>query len=43
MGLRIDCYIIDVRMSWGKVQLQIEPKAGTGSIWVSEIGTKIKD
>jgi len=30
----VDCFIRDVRESWGRIQVQITPQAGEGLIWV---------
>jgi hypothetical protein len=34
-GLVIEVTVIDARMSWGQVQLQIQPTSGSGSKWVN--------
>jgi hypothetical protein len=34
-GLVIEVTVIDARMSWGQVQLQIQPVSGSGSKWVN--------
>ena len=34
-GLVIEVKVIDARMSWGQVQLQIQAVAGSGSNWVN--------
>ena len=35
--LQITCKVVDVKMSWGRPRLQIEPLAGEGRQWV-ELG-----
>jgi hypothetical protein len=34
-GLVIEVKVIDARMSWGQVQLQIQPTSGSGSKWIN--------
>jgi len=34
-GLVIEVTVIDARVSWGQVQLQIQPVSGSGSKWVN--------
>ena len=34
-GLVIEVTVIDARVSWGQVQLQIQAVAGSGSKWVN--------
>ena len=34
-GLVVDVKVIDARVSWGQVQLQIQPTSGSGSKWVN--------
>ena len=34
-GLVIEVTVIDARMSWGQLQLQIQPTSGSGSKWVN--------
>jgi hypothetical protein len=34
-GLVIEVTVIDARVSWGQVQLQIQPTSGSGSKWVN--------
>jgi hypothetical protein len=34
-GLVIEVTVIDARMSWGQVQLQIQPVSGSGSKWIN--------
>tara|TARA_R110000765_G_scaffold390538_1_gene483263 strand:- start:293 stop:517 length:225 start_codon:yes stop_codon:yes gene_type:complete len=34
-GLVIEVTVIDARMSWGQLQLQVQPTSGSGSKWVN--------
>lgn len=34
-GLVVEVTVIDARVSWGQVHLQIQPTSGSGSKWVN--------
>ena len=34
-GLVVEVKIVDARMSWGQLQLQVQPTSGSGSKWVN--------